>query len=66
MNINYSISPLLFNTKIITGKILSDDTKINDCNIDPKKFVVVMVSKAASAAKSSTSSASTSEKPAER
>lgn len=46
------------------GKILGDDTKINDCNIDPKKFVVVMVSKAAGTAKPSTSS--TSEKPVER
>lgn len=41
--------------KQFSGKILSDDTKISDCNIDSKKFVVVMVSKAAGAA--STSSA---------
>lgn len=34
------------------GKILSDDTKISDCNIDSKKFVVVMVSKTAGAASS--------------
>lgn len=61
---------------ITAGKILSDETKISDCNIDPKKFVVVMVSKsvgAPSAANSSTSakstsssSASTSDKPTER
>lgn len=59
-----------------TGKILSDDAKISDCNIDPKKFVVVMVSKTVSAAagtsssanitKSTSSSASTSDKPTER
>jgi len=64
------------NQKLIyAGKILSDDTKISDCNIDPKKFVVVMVSKsigAPSAANSSTTtksttsaSASTSDKPTE-
>ncbi|XP_050542527.1 UV excision repair protein RAD23 homolog A [Daktulosphaira vitifoliae] len=58
------------NQKLIyAGKILSDDTKISDCNIDPKKFVVVMVSKAASinAEKSvkSTPSTSTSVKPSE-
>ncbi|XP_050433215.1 UV excision repair protein RAD23 homolog B [Adelges cooleyi] len=36
------------NQKLIyAGKILSDDSKISDCHIDSKKFVVVMVSKAA-------------------
>lgn len=54
------------NQKLIyAGKILSDDTKISDCNIDSKKFVVVMVSKVASTTKATSSSASTSDKPIE-
>lgn len=55
---------------VYTGKILSDDTKISDCNIDPKKFVVVMVSKTTGAASgdklTTLPSTSTSDKPTER
>ncbi|KAL4120269.1 hypothetical protein QTP88_012992 [Uroleucon formosanum] len=48
------------NQKLIyAGKILSDDTKISDCNIDTKKFVVVMVSKAAGVVSASSATSAT-------
>lgn len=33
------------NVRMLTGKILADEQPLTECNIDEKKFIVVMVTK---------------------
>lgn len=36
---------LYVKVSFVSGKILTDETPVSECNIDDKKFIVVMVSK---------------------